>query len=129
MAADEDPLAAARAALAEGNPDDALRKAFKATKSAVRQQDDDLLLRASEFAAEVAEASTGRLAKEASQYSVYWRACIDEPRDQQPNAWSFLSWFKRGPAQERTPCPECAELIVVGAKTCRFCGYRLDAPS
>lgn len=125
---DDDPLAPARAALTSGRPDEALRLAFKATKSAVRQQDDDLLLRASEFAAEVAAQADGRIAKEATQYSVYWRACIDEPRDQQPTAWSFLSWFKRAPTQERTPCPECAELIVVGAKKCRFCGHRLDAP-
>lgn len=125
---DDDPLAAARGALASGHPHEALRLAFKTTKTAVRHQDNALLLSASEFAAEVAAAADGKVAKEAQQYALYWRACIEEPRDQQPSAWSFLSWFKRAPAQERTPCPECAELIVIGAKKCRFCGHRLDAP-
>ena len=125
---DDDPLADARRALEAGNPDAALRLAFKAAKPAVRHQDDETLRLAAAFATDVAERSQGRVQKEASQYSVYWRACIEEPRDQQPNAWSFRKWFQRGPRDARMPCPECAESIVVGAKVCRFCGHRLDAP-
>lgn len=28
---------------------------------------------------------------------------------------------------ERAPCPDCGELIVIGAKVCRFCGRGRDA--
>lgn len=124
--ADGDPLANARSALASGDPGEALRLTFKAAKPAVRQQDDEALRSASALASEIADAASGRIAKEARQYSVYWLACIEQPRDQQPNAWSFLSWFKREPRERRQPCPQCAESIVVGAKECRFCGHRLD---
>ena len=120
--ADGDPLARARSALASGDPGEALRLTFKAAKPAVRQQDDEALRSASALAAEIADAASGRVAKEARQYSVYWQACIEQPREQQPHAWSFLSWFKR---EQRRPCPQCAESIVVGAKECRFCGHRL----
>lgn len=128
FAMDDDPLADARRALDSGNPEQALRLAFKVAKPAVRQQDDATLMLAAALATEVAARSQGRVHKEASQLSVYWLACIDEPRDQQPHAWSFLSMFKRQKREAREPCPECAESIVVGAKVCRFCGHRLDAP-
>lgn len=129
MTTAEDPLASARSAMAQGRTHDALRMLFKVAKPAVRQQDDELLRRAAELASELADASTGGVQKEARQYATYWLACIAEPRDQQPNTWSFLSWFRRTPREERQPCPQCAESIVVGATTCRFCGFERDDQS
>ena len=123
----DDALESARAALEAGDPSEALRRAFKVTKNAVRTQDDDMLRSAAALAATIAESTDGRVAKEARQYSLYWLACIEEPRDQQSNAWSFRSWFQRTPREKRRPCPQCAESIVVDAKVCRFCGHRLDA--
>ncbi len=125
---DDDPLAPARGALASGQSREALRLAWAATMPAVLRQDDDSLRRSAEFAEELAGVSTGDIRDEARRNAAYWLACIEEPRDQQSTAWSFRKWFQRGPRDERMPCPECAESIAVGAKVCRFCGHRLDAP-
>jgi hypothetical protein len=35
----------------------------------------------------------------------------------------------RPQAEQRVPCPYCAELILPGAKICRFCGRELPARS
>ncbi len=120
-----DPLAAARAALASGRADEALRLAWEATMPAVLGQDNEQLRASAAFAGELAEASAGGTREEARQNAAYWLACISDPRDAQPSAWSIRSWFTRAPKERRMPCPECAESIAATAKVCRFCGHRL----
>ena len=127
MSDQPDPLADARAFLAAGRLEEALHLAWNATMPAVLSQDASTLTAAAALAAEIADATTGALAKEARENAAYWTACIAMPRDSQPSSWSIRSWFRRAPKGERVPCPDCAELILTDAKVCRFCGYRLDA--
>lgn len=121
----DDVLAEARAALARGRVEDAIRMAWKATMPAVLSQDSEQLARSAAFAAEVANVATGSAKQEAREQAAYWTACIVEPRDQQPSAWNVRSWFTRAPKEERQPCPQCAEMIMVNAQVCRFCGSNL----
>lgn len=120
-----DPLQSAREALAAGRPEEALRLAWKATMPSVLNQDSAQLAASAAFADEVAAISTGSTRQEAREHAAYWTACIVEPRDQQTSAWNIKSWFTRPPKEVRMPCPQCAELIMVDAKVCRFCGHTL----
>lgn len=121
----EDVLANARGALSAGRVDAALRLAWDATMPAVLSQDSEQLARSAAFAEEVASIATGGAQREAREHAAYWTACIVEPRDQQASAWNIKSWFTRAPKEERYPCPQCAEMIMVQAKVCRFCGHTL----
>jgi hypothetical protein len=125
MTDQQDPLATARAALEAGRPDDALRLAWQATMPFVLSQDDARLSSASQFAEEVAARSDGATRGKALQNAAYWAACIAEPRDRQGSVWSVKRWFSRTPGEHRVPCPDCAEMIMVNAKVCRFCSHRL----
>lgn len=125
MTGPQDHLAVARAALDADRPDVALRLAWQATMPAVLHQDDEALGRAVDFAEEVAARSTGSAREKALQNAAYWAACIAEPRDRQGSVWSVKRWFSRTPGEHRVPCPDCAEMIMVNAKVCRFCGHRL----
>lgn len=120
-----DPLQSAREALAAGRPEEALRVAWKATMPSVLNQDSEQLAASAAFAEEVADVSTGAARQQAREHAAYWTACIVEPRDQQTSAWNIRSWFTRAPKEERHPCPQCAEMIMVNAKVCRFCGHTL----
>jgi len=121
----DDVLLEAREAFARGRADEALREAWQMTMPAVLGQDAEQLARSAAFAEEVACATSGGTQKEARQYAAYWSACIEEPRDRQGTAWNIKSWFRRAPRERRYPCPQCAELILVDAKVCRFCGHGL----
>lgn len=121
----EDVLRDARAALAAGRCDEALRLAWQVTMPAVLNSDADQLARSAAFAEEVASVTSGRTKEQARQQAAYWSACIEEPRSEQSSAWNVRSWFRRAPAEKRYPCPQCAELILVDAKVCRFCGLAL----
>lgn len=35
--------------------------------------------------------------------------------------------MEEAPAGQRLPCPACAEMILVDAKVCRFCGHKAGA--
>jgi len=56
--------------------------------------------------------------------------------------WTLLGWIgalvwaatglpatgdAAAPAEERAPCPYCAEQIITAARVCRFCGRELVA--
>lgn len=120
-----DALADARAALSVGRAEEAVRLAWKATMPAVLSQDAEQLAASAAFADELAEVTSGDVQREARQQAAYWTACIVEPRDQQTSAWNIKSWFTRAPKEERFPCPQCAEMIMVNAKVCRFCRVTL----
>lgn len=121
----DDVLSDARVALANGRMDEALRLAWHATMPAVLSQDSDQLEASTSFAQEVAAVTTGKTREEARQQAAYWSACLEEPREIDGSMWSRLRWFRRTPPEERHPCPQCAELIMVNAKVCRFCGHAL----
>lgn len=122
-----DPLADARTALANGKHGQAVRLAWNDVRTAVLAQDVDTITAGRHLAEEIAAASDGRARTEAEQLAAYCTGCLLEPQEPVGSLWALgrlTAWGRR----RRRPCPDCAELIAVDARVCRYCGHRLAPP-
>lgn len=121
----DDPLSAARAALASGDGARAVDLAWKAVRPAVLAQDSPTLEAAVSLAERVAQESDGEVRRGAEQLATYCSACLMEPHDVFPFSMKGLFGRRRSKVKR---CPDCAEEIQLDARVCRFCGYRYREP-
>jgi hypothetical protein len=123
-----DQVALARAELEAGRPKPALRQAWDAVQEAMRAHDEGPVRDAELLARDIAEQTDGSARADAEKLAAYCSALLDGVGGGVRSPGLLDRMFggtRTKPADDRRPCPECAESIKADAKVCRFCGHRL----
>ncbi len=121
-------VAQARAEQAAGRPKAALRIAWDAVQAAMLAQDAGPVRDIELLARDIVDSSDGSVRSDAQKLAGYCSALLDGVGGgvRAPSVLDRMFSAGRGKqADDRRPCPECAESIKVDAKVCRFCGHRL----
>jgi len=120
----------AREELAAGRTSAALRSAWNGANQAMLQADERPMRELQTVAEALVAATEGKDREEAERLARYCGAVLDGVGGGVRSPSIIDRLFSRSSSQPapaaRMRCPECAEDIAVGAKVCRYCGYRLD---